>query len=632
MSSLHYRPDIDGLRALAVLFVILFHISPGLMPGGYVGVDVFFVISGFLITQLIVRNLESGRFSILEFYGRRVRRIAPALLIVMAATVITAYLFLLPEDFKKTAKAGIWSLASLANVHFWLHEDTSYFAPNARELPFLHLWSLGVEEQFYLLWPLILVLTYRTKYFVHVALVIAALSFVAGELLYAKSPSFVYYMLPTRAGELLTGAVAAVWALRGIRLPAGSAVLGIALVGATGVLLTDHSPFPGIRAIPLTLGVALIILADRNAISRILSAKPIVWVGLVSYSAYLWHWPLLAFYRYGYGDPGLIAGFVIFTITFLLAWVTYRWIEIPGRSAGLRPTETFVRQYLAPSLALFLLTVGLVRAEHPFAETRAALREQARPPFVSDSVCQRQRLAPADVVDERCVIGEGPKALLWGDSNAAHYVGMVGAFAQASGFELRNIEIDACPPLLGNIEDFALPRRRADCEASLDLVRAAVERADAIILSASYSSYLKVAPGFLDAFFDTVRMLSKTKLVILIAKAPVIQGYDRRCAEKAVVFPWLNCTLSGSPQPQIASVNARLREFAEKTANVAFFDPTHYLCPGRVCSAWENGRPRYFDATHLTLDASWDLGRSIIERDGVPAAFRSIKALNPSGA
>lgn len=215
--SLDYRPDIDGLRAVAVLSVIIFHINENIIPGGFIGVDIFFVISGYLITQHIFRDLNRNTFSIVEFYRKRIKRIIPAMLVVVALTILIAQFILIPKDAEKVAESGLWSLLSMANVYFWLFEDTSYFAAASNEKPLLHLWSLGVEEQFYIFWPLILLLTYRVghgKYFFLIFSFLAIVSFLSGEILYSRDPSFVYYMLPTRAGELLIGALLAQYILK----------------------------------------------------------------------------------------------------------------------------------------------------------------------------------------------------------------------------------------------------------------------------------------------------------------------------------------------------------------------------------------------------------------------------------
>ncbi|HET7371561.1 MAG TPA: acyltransferase, partial [Gammaproteobacteria bacterium] len=213
------------MRAIAVLSVMLYHVSAAWVPGGFVGVDIFFVISGYLITRNIVVDLGHSRFSLLDFYARRVRRIAPMMLTIVAVTLALAMLLFTPDDAATTAEAAAASLASLANVYFWLFQDHSYFAAPSAESPLLHLWSLGVEEQFYLFWPLLLLLFYRSRkagLFCLGAALIAVASFALGNILYPLDPSFVYYMMPTRAGELLLGALVAVMTLRGVheRIPA----------------------------------------------------------------------------------------------------------------------------------------------------------------------------------------------------------------------------------------------------------------------------------------------------------------------------------------------------------------------------------------------------------------------------
>jgi peptidoglycan/LPS O-acetylase OafA/YrhL len=204
----NYRSDIDGLRAIAVLAVIAFHVNKNLLPGGFVGVDVFFVISGFLISLHILKDIELDRFSIFDFYRRRVKRIAPPMLVVALVTMAIAQFVMIPDDAELVAESALWSVFSLANVYFWLHHDSSYFAAASSESPLLHLWSLGVEEQFYILWPLLLMFLYRrprSKVFFVLATLAAVASFVGGQLWFQRDPSFVYYMLPVCFGASKTG-------------------------------------------------------------------------------------------------------------------------------------------------------------------------------------------------------------------------------------------------------------------------------------------------------------------------------------------------------------------------------------------------------------------------------------------
>lgn len=645
-----YRPDIDGLRAVAVLSVILFHLDKNLLPGGFVGVDIFFVISGYLISLHILQDIERKRFSLLEFYRRRVKRIAPAMLVVVAVTLIVTQSIFRPEDAELAAESALWSLASLANVYFWLHQDTSYFAAASNEKPLLHLWSLGVEEQFYLLWPLVLPFLYRARWrglFAVSCLVMAAGSFILGDILFQWDPSFVYYMLPTRAGELLVGALAAQFVMRfgATDLPASgaqaAAVIGLATVIGSLALLSEDEPFPGWRAIPPTVGTALMIVSghfNARGLIRLLSIRPLAWVGLISYSAYLWHWPLIAIFRYGRGDVGPLAGAVLFGLTILIAWLTFTYVEKPARQTRRPALQVFVRQYAVPAGALAVAAVvamkldgyGLRWFSSDYAARLAAVRDATRPAVDYPYVCQRQRLSPADIETADCVLGgreRPPDALLWGDSNAAHYVGMIGAFAHQAGFSFRNVEVGSCPPLLTDPEEFVPAGRLADCRASMAYSRLATAAAPVIIVSASWSTYGAASSRFLDAFADTVRKLTaEGKRVIIIGKAPIIDTYDRLCWEKALSYPVRSCDAPPVPiAPGVRSVNQHLRDLAIAAPGVEYFDANDYLCPNGQCSALnQTGDPIYFDSSHLTDKASWDLGENILAREGVPQPFASI--------
>ncbi|MFO0690669.1 MAG: acyltransferase family protein [Myxococcota bacterium] len=650
----------DGLRAIAVLSVLLFHIDEALLPGGFVGVDVFFVLSGYLISRNLLSEIEGRRFSLVEFYRRRIKRIAPALLVVVAATLVVSQLVMLPLDARAAAKSALFALASLANVYFWLYQDTGYFANDSGELPFLQLWSLGVEEQFYFVWPLLLAALYRPgrrRGFAIAIGAVALLSFAAGELFFTRSPSFVYYMLPTRAGELMFGALGALATTRASAIPAleskagraalsGLAWLGLAAIGASLFGLSERDVFPGLRAIPPTAGTTLVILAGHFApgrLSRLLALRPMVWIGLLSYSAYLWHWPLLAFLRYGHPDFGPLAGMAVFALTFVLAWATYRFVEQPARHVSWPFSRVFLLQYGLPGGALVLLAVvamrldgyGLQARDAEYRASLAAMQQQVLPPFHFPSVCQRQLATPALLEDPVCVVGAKgeapPRAILWGDSNAAHYVGVLQAFAEAAGFRFRNVAVGACPAIDGDPAPLVLPHRLKDCRASLALVRPVVETYPVVVLAVSWIRYEDTERLFADAQATIRRLAGEGKQVVVLGKIPEIPGYDRRCREKALRYPGLVCPRWTSPVlPEIAAMNERLRAFAATVPNVAYYDVTEALCREGTCSAFDaDGRALYYDTGHLTQEASLALGRAIVAREGVPAPFRAIAAGEP---
>ena len=647
-----YRPDIDGLRAIAVLSVIIFHINPNLLPGGFVGVDIFFVISGYLISLHIFKDLSKGQFSLIEFYRRRIKRIAPAMLVVIFITVILTQFLFRPEDAEKVAESGLWSLLSLANVYFWLFQDTSYFAPASNELPLLHLWSLGVEEQFYIFWPLVLLAVHKIsfgRYFFGILFLVTLGSFLLGEYLFAEEPSFVYYMLPTRAGELLIGALLAQIIFKRDSIEISHKTIGLIswsgllLVSGSLIFLSEKLVFPGLWAIPPTLGAGMLIFAghySKNGPSRFLILPPLVWVGVISYSAYLWHWPILAFLRYSNIEVDLTLGFAYLTLVIFLAWATYIYIETPARRSSNTAFQVFVKYYIVPGSVIAFLSLSAMKLDgygprwfsDDYRSTLTNLRDEIAPAYKYDYVCQSQLITDQDVQNKNCVLGDQskniPRAILWGDSNAAHYIGMLGVFAREGGFLFRNLQIGSCPPLSSDASEFVKPIRVADCNKSRKTILTAIDDYPVVIISASWSSYQSRSDKFLGAFYETVeKLLNKGKLVILVGKAPVIDNYDRLCKEKNISLPFIKCDMSGLPlSKEVAKINEKLRQFSLKNVNVEYYDITDRLCAGESCSAFdENGNPIYYDPSHLTLSASWEIGAQIHEEEGeIPHPFNLI--------
>ncbi|HEY9229432.1 MAG TPA: acyltransferase family protein [Gemmatimonadaceae bacterium] len=610
-----YRPDIDGLRAIAVLSVIVFHLWRTALPGGYVGVDIFFVISGFLITTHIRNDVVAGTFSLAAFYARRVKRIAPAMLVVVGLTAVVAELTMLPEDARAAAKSGFFSVSSFANVFFWRYQDTDYFGAQGLDLPLLNLWSLGVEEQFYVIWPLVLMWFYRVEH---------ARAFLVGMTVAALSDR--WRRVPRRVLTAL-------------------AVMGLVMLLASVTLLHEQVVFPGLLAVPATLGTTLLILTrrdDQQIVTRMLSVRPMVWVGLVSYSAYLWHWPLLTFYRYGFGDPGFVAGCALFVATMTLAWLSYRFVEQPARRAKAPLKQIFIRQFFVPAGAVGAACLAIVYADRvwssrtttPYRNQLAILRAEVRPAHEYPYVCQRQRLTPADLMAPGCVLGHAatsePSILLWGDSNAAHYIGVIGAFAHAAGFRFRNIALGACPPLLTDSRRYADARRHSDCAASAPLVDEAIERASVVIVGGSWAIYQTRSKDFMRDAHETLRELTRRgKKVIVLGRIPILDGFDRECREKALKYPAMQCDAVRRPlMPLIQEINDGLRALADTTDRIEYYDVNSFLCPDGTCSsARGDGRNLYYDPGHFSLAGSWSVGEGIVRRDGVPAVFANLASL-----
>ncbi len=296
-----HRREIDGLRALAVLPVILFHAGFAAFSGGFVGVDVFFVISGYLITQIIVQDLNRGQFSIRRFYARRARRILPALFIVMIACIPLAFIWMLPSQYDEFSRSILAVVLFLSNIFFW--RESGYFAAEAAEKPLLHTWSLGVEEQFYVLFPLLLMLAWRLgkTRIVPIMIIIALLSLGLSEYASRYYLNANFFLLPTRAWELLIGSITAVALIRESEKKYANALslFGLALIIISIFTFDEAMRLPSALSLIPTLGTALILrYATANTFAaRALSLRPLVAIGLISYSAYLWHQPLFAFAR-----------------------------------------------------------------------------------------------------------------------------------------------------------------------------------------------------------------------------------------------------------------------------------------------------------------------------------------------
>ncbi len=657
-----YRPDIDGLRAVAVLSVVIYHLNKAWMPGGYVGVDIFFVISGYLITRNIWSEMEDGRFSFAEFYLRRIRRIAPAFLVMTAVTLVAGALLLLPEELLALGKSALWGVFSLSNVYFWRYLDTGYFADSASEVPLLHTWSLGVEEQFYFLWPSVLLLASMVRSRRVAALAIAAAicvaSFAIGEMTSISAQKFAYYMLPARAGELMVGALLALW-MRKPRDPAGDgwrvtvealATAGFGLIAWSLYALDDNSTFPGINAIYPCVGAALLMLAggmSSRLVAWVLTPRPMVFIGLISYSLYLWHWPILAFLRYFLGEVEgpWIAGAIV--AMFALAYASYRWVELPARHWRGGRLKQAIALYAAPSAVLCVMTGAIwysgglrsmIELAPGYREGRALVEQHTAPAYEFSYNCQLSAFDPNILYSPRCIIpapGQGELAvttgmLLWGDSEAAHYIGVIGQLAKRDGFRFRNATHSSCPPVFGG--DYGGSRYKAGCDQFRPYMRQVLLSGAirTVIISGAWSVYDANA-GFRKDLQDTIAALTtKGVRVVIIGEAPHFAGYNRKCELRGLRIGGLDCGdhLVVADQGD-SNINRYLASLARQDHQVTYLDIRHLICDNGMCSPYVDGRPVYYDSSHLSMDGSWLMGTKLLtDRE----ARRWIAALNPGAA
>jgi len=360
MSNLHYRPEIDGLRAVAVLGVVFYHIGLG-FPGGYVGVDVFFVISGFLITGIIVKDLKRGTFSMLDFWVRRIRRIMPAAVVMVVISLIAGYILLTPDAFKGLAKSSVAQSLMASNVYFW--RDTGYFSESSEFKPLLHTWSLAVEEQFYVFFPIVLFVfwKWRKRHLIPFMMVLGGASLLLSCFGVIYEPQATFFLLPARAWEMLAGGLLAVWAGRNCLSRRSSEVTawaGLLMIAYAMLFYSHDTLFPGWAAILPVLGAVLFIGGNKEHVTsagRLLSAKPIVFIGLISYSLYLWHWPLLAFARSVVIDIDWIWKLILLTTSLVCAVISWKFVETPFRKKTVLSSKVSAFSFCAVSTVTPLL-------------------------------------------------------------------------------------------------------------------------------------------------------------------------------------------------------------------------------------------------------------------------------------
>lgn len=466
MTLIKYRPDIDGLRAVAVLAVVLHHLSAPLVPGGYVGVDVFFVISGYLITSIIRREIAEGQFTFARFYERRARRIFPALFAMLAITLVVGYFLLLPSDMAGTLRGALGTLFFASNVVFWRDMTAGYFAATDAALnPLLHTWSLAVEEQFYVFFPILLLFCYRyaRQIIVWVLIVCAAVSLSGSALLIESKSVAVFFLSPFRAWELFSGALLAFNAvppLRSRTFRELTAAAGLAAILVACFVYDSKTTFPGLTALIPVLGAVAIIHAGASGssfVGSLLQLRPIVYIGLISYSLYLWHWPLIVLIRYAMGMEPLTSWIpALFVASLLLGSLSYHFIEQPfRRGARFGRTFIFVSSAAFASVLASVSFVGLVRDgfETRFGAEVVSL-DKARSPQIPYVHC-----------DDRpngawCTLGSeatAPETLLWGDSHMLAWAPVLNKVLEQRGASAILAELSACPPLFGITENSVKP-------------------------------------------------------------------------------------------------------------------------------------------------------------------------------
>jgi peptidoglycan/LPS O-acetylase OafA/YrhL len=630
-----YRPDIDGLRAVAVLAVLAFHLNLGPFDGGFVGVDVFFVISGYLIGLIILTEAENGSFSILRFYDRRIRRILPALFVMLAVTSVVCAGVLLPGPLKTYSESLIACVLSAANLFFY--GTTNYFGDPAGTQPLIHTWSLGVEEQFYIFFPLLVMLARRwfPRHLKLVCLAVAYASFALGWWLLRSDPSAAFYLPTARAWELMIGVLLAA----GVIAPTESRVWREA-IGLTGAFMIavaiftfdKATPFPGFPALMPCIGTAAIIHSGAKGdtlVARALSVKPVVFVGLISYSLYLWHWPLIpildrhllsTFADHSYGKVALLLGAIA------VATLSWRFVERPFRGkARIGRRTVFVS---AGAAALVLIGIGLAGVMSGGWPGRFSAQEVRLAAFLDNyetndfrqGQCFLSRQDPYGNFDRAACLPQAPgkpNVLVLGDSHAAHLWAGLTATLDANVMQATAQGCRPTWPLAGDAPSNCARLMSAFFEGKL-----LAKKPDLLVLAGLWRpDDVKRLPATLDTL--------KAQGVNVVLMGPV-PAYKH-----SLPLLLVQAERRGDPglprrerDHSYDDTDARMAAIAA-AKGVRYVSLTTLLCGDGAClTTLPNGNPVQFDTGHLTAEASAVVMRSAAQG----GAFGAIPLRQTSGA
>lgn len=647
-----YLPFVDGLRAVAILAVVAYHALPWTVPGGFAGVDVFFVISGFLITRFIATEMAEGTFSLTTFYIRRARRLLPAAVVCFVAVAAIAGFILQPDAYWYFGRSLLAAILIYANNFFY--ETGGYFSAPSLEKPLLHTWSLSVEDQFYLTWPVLLMLLLpriRRPVLIGIAIAIAVASFAFSEIAIAKDPEFAFFQLPARAWELLCGALVA---LLGTRIVLSAAIanalaaVGVLAVVVSFALLSPTAHFPGLGALPAVLGTVAIIVASQNRetwVSTALSWKPVVFIGLISYSLYLWHWPLIALWSYWLERPlDAFEAAIVVALSFAIAVLSWRYVERPFRhrhdSSSAQQISPADRQFVAGALASVMAVVAIATGlkvykgfpERYDANVQTVLEQMIsgnpvrsscddyQNIFLNDSICNLGR---------KKMIGESYEVALFGDSMADHWTPLVAKFAKEKNLAFRQVTNGGCPSLFG----IEVPARQSAKIHECSNYQVAAEKfidnnpgLKIAVISNYWEKWLGrmehplatadvppaqtleeakglSSPHFDKALRDTLEVFAKRGIkVVLIGQIPTYKTLPVRCIAASVRENG-DAALCGMSRPdaeaQLTRSNVALQRAAMSLPGVSVSLPSSYMCQGMRCAPIADGTLLYKNGGHV---------------------------------
>lgn len=632
--QLAYRPDIDGLRAVAVILVLLFHFDLG-VSGGFVGVDVFFVISGYLITEVIRNGIAAGKFTFHDFYARRLLRLHPALLVTVAASLGAGFLLMDPASFSDLAASARYATFSASNFYFWLNQN--YFDASAQTKPLLHTWSLAAEWQFYLVWPFVVWgatrISQKALPLILVTLTVGSL--VASQWMLGRDSSAAYFMMPFRVFELAIGGLLVFAPEKRLPGPIDSAIAlgGILSIVASAVLLTDKTPFPGLAALLPCLGAAASIYAGRSAMSAVLRTSPMVKIGLISYSIYLVHWPIAVFYKYYvFRELVIWDKLALISLAFILGYIQYKFIEKIFISKKKLVTISGLAASVVGSLAISYAGGSIIsNSGYPIRVSPQYL-EMARDPV---KFHRSNYGGQGFTLDQKLGNQNGEElAVIGGDSFALQYASGIDTLLSKEGkfidgsFQHGCVLSSEYTRMLNNVP-------RQDCRDTYSSILSKLHnKSIPFIYAQSWDGYRdKIA----DKSGELVTTRTDQEYVELIFK--ILDGVRADIGDRPFIVvgsqPYLSmdksattCLLRPSYIPQGCEkllhyradqaysfeINQALKKFASQTPNTYYVDAYDELCPGGNCSTVLDGSILYSDATHLSKSGSLIAAKPILDK------------------
>ncbi|WP_239952783.1 acyltransferase family protein [Pantoea sp. Z09] len=631
-----YRADIDGLRAVAILLVVLFHAGVSALPGGYAGVDIFFVISGFLIGGILSRDIASGQFSFYSFYVRRIRRIAPALMVMLFSLLFIGYFLLSPLEYGQLAKYSFGVFLSVPNII--LLKGSDYFSASADLNPLLMSWSLGIEEQFYVALPFVLLLAaWLRRSMAGLVLLLSLLSLAGCIWLTPQNSSQAFYLLPTRAWELGAGVMLALWKPQPLsgRWANLFTLAGLALTAYCALTLNKSDAFPGYLAL-LPVLAACLLIAARGALSRlVLENAPMRFIGKISYSWYLWHWPLLALARICSDGPISVSqGLGVSALALVVAWLSWRYVEQPFRRPVRKP-RSVIPTYCLMSVAAAAAMVGLwASGGLTWRVNDKVISSEAYKIAAQTNPCLLDAGPNLPSQDKRCQPDASrPGVALVGDSHAAAMRTAVARYAEAQQKPLYQLTKATCPLLAAGVTRavYQQPAHAKQCAAFNDAVMKELlsDRISEVVMTAFWASGIETLPGAgyrdinhpdkdnlsalkqgMDAVIAQLRQAGKK--VVLIEDAPSLSldalrySNNRNMPLRRELSQWLSdwktlptqnerTTRYSLPEDALTRL---LRGYEQRDVRVVSLREN--LCNRSGCLVTWQGLPLYYDNNHLS--------------------------------